>query len=271
MRGADSFAICAYSAKMETSPHAWSRPDYLSDVRDLDRNISTCVEQTEDKRVYGAFEQKHLHMRGADSFWSPWARVAVETSPHAWSRLLRVGQVRLCQGNISTCVEQTFSRCRHTFQSWKHLHMRGADHFISVPCGHCAGNISTCVEQTFIRYLSMRPNRKHLHMRGADLSVTLLHIITLETSPHAWSRRHRGRRGLNIIRNISTCVEQTLSSIASSDWQEKHLHMRGADSLFCKRKLEKVETSPHAWSRPPVRFVDRKSVGNISTCVEQTA
>lgn len=54
-------------------------------------------------------------------------KVTSETSPHAWSKLKEESDQWGFQRNISTCVEQT-SRSEHSRpQSWKHLHMRGAN------------------------------------------------------------------------------------------------------------------------------------------------
>ena len=95
------------STKTETSPHAWSRPSLFVAKCLMDRNISTCVEQTAYRSPYQPPVRKHLHMRGADFLSLSSIVTVVETSPHAWSRLLVSFFHRDCGGNISTCVEQT--------------------------------------------------------------------------------------------------------------------------------------------------------------------
>ena len=92
-------------------------------------------------------------------------------------------------------------------------------------------NISTCVEQTRTRNSLDRSTQKHLHMRGADPDK-LIHIrLIMETSPHAWSRPQSATDSDLAGRNISTCVEQTLSSNYYEERRRKHLHMRGADRM----------------------------------------
>ena len=49
-------------------------------------------------------------MRGADA--AIWASIErdLETSPHAWSRLIIHDNCARGEGNISTCVEQTYPK-----------------------------------------------------------------------------------------------------------------------------------------------------------------
>ena len=107
MRGADRNARAGVRYTEETSPHAWSRPLGSRTHDDIGRNISTCVEQTAPtcKMRYG--RKKHLHMRGADAVMMTTTQTAIETSPHAWSRLYFAKNLLVSVRNISTCVEQT--------------------------------------------------------------------------------------------------------------------------------------------------------------------
>ena len=111
-------------------------------------------------------------------------------------------------------------------------------------------NISTCVEQTF--WLCFN-----------DWYIS-------ETSPHAWSKLLLWRHGWREGRNISTCVEQTIFSSVNHLNIKKHLHMRGANFVQTILALLNEETSPHAWSKRIPCLIPFESVGNISTCVEQT-
>ena len=209
MRGADYISLAYDRIKKETSPHAWSRLWHIN--------------------FHSVFIKKHLHMRGADCASLLKFQGIMETSPHAWSR--RRQAVTECGpvGNISTCVEQTSSSRQALSTGKKHLHMRGADS--KYPNSRARmretsphawsrlrvlrvyhlypGNISTCVEQTYLRCEANTLTQKHLHMRGADRRCRQGRRHPSETSPHAWSRLC----GLNLlrllIRNISTCVEQT--------------------------------------------------------------
>ena len=107
MRGADVTIPSQLRTRTETSPHAWSRPRRHSTRPGLNRNISTCVEQTACKPSRGDTKKKHLHMRGADN-----------GTDNADLQKRR---------NISTCVEQTTITSFSTSLWRKHLHMRGAD------------------------------------------------------------------------------------------------------------------------------------------------
>ena len=168
MRGADLQIKPFCSGLIETSPHAWSRLLCHARRRMQGGNISTCVEQTSTHRQRPAPDQKHLHMRGADSRPECSSRSSQETSPHAWSRPNRGRSSITSARNISTCVEQTRFYGLLCMRHKKHLHMRGADmalgmitrmveetspHAWSRPFGlrkqlERFGNISTCVEQT---------------------------------------------------------------------------------------------------------------------------
>ena len=118
----------------------------------------------------------------------------------------------LAGGNISTCVEQIRSRGNSPFLSQKHLHMRGADFMLRLGLSVSDGNISTCVEQITQLCCILMMTWKHLHMRGADLAQRERSSTSGETSPHAWSRSAAGVEMVVVLGNISTCVEQIVTS-----------------------------------------------------------
>ena len=91
----------------------------------------------------------------------------------------------------------------------------------------------------------------------------------VETSPHAWSRSTGKVGEYDMMRNISTCVEQIPRLLMSASRAWKHLHMRGADYSPSPSFKAFTETSPHAWSRYIHRPRMGRCGGNISTCVEQ--
>ena len=157
---------------------------------------------------------------------------------------------RALHRNSSTCVEQTCSRRSHRRPGRKHLHMRGAN-LAKQPIRRLGGetsphawskpsvmgmyplvfrNISTCVEQTSSLSRTLPMSWKHLHMRGANSLSQLPSKISVETSPHAWSKLRRVRDSSMQMGNISTCVEQTQKLHQYQKQFEKHLHMRGANS-----------------------------------------
>ena len=112
MRGANLFCPGIFGPCVETSPHAWSKP--------------------EPTHEYLCEDWKHLHMRGANSYGHNYYIRGTETSPHAWSKPCRLVVARHKLGNISTCVEQTTLWSCRTHATWKHLHMRGANSALSL-------------------------------------------------------------------------------------------------------------------------------------------
>ena len=133
----------------------------------LPGNISTCVEQICFTSRFPESTEKHLHMRGADTYDPHDEFDEEETSPHAWSRCRHDLVIQLFMRNISTCVEQIAIKELEAKDNKKHLHMRGADtgaryagSIVRETSPHAwsrsmglhpwalqVGNISTCVEQ----------------------------------------------------------------------------------------------------------------------------
>ncbi len=111
----------------ETSPHAWSKPPSAAVIHSGRRNISTCVEQTSGGLGVLPVGGKHLHMRGANVVPKDSRAAVVETSPHAWSKLISYQYDISKSRNISTCVEQTQYYIISVIAYRKHLHMRGAN------------------------------------------------------------------------------------------------------------------------------------------------
>ena len=229
MRGANCRNSLIFPNRLETSPHAWSKHRIERILPGRFRNISTCVEQTQLRLSLGDLN--------------------LETSPHAWSKRRQATGMVHSVRNISTCVEQTVYTARKKNPSWKHLHMRGANiqQFLVMPgkvetsphawskrtrhpsSPGCPRNISTCVEQTCTRSAARARNS--------------------ETSPHAWSKLNKTREWKSRLRNISTCVEQTPLFQDGLQQNQKHLHMRGANTLDRNIRPPPWETSPHAWSK----------------------
>ena len=90
-------------------------------------------------------------------------------------------------------------------------------------------------------------------MRGANRTSRTRCPSSIETSPHAWSKPASVPTVTFECRNISTCVEQTMSYNQAERQIKKHLHMRGANLLLSGIVLMIIETSPHAWSKPDCR------------------
>ena len=71
-------------------------------------------------------------MRGANVSVAGMFMCEMETSPHAWSKLVVVASLSIAIRNISTCVEQTYLVSCLNDAVKKHLHMRGANSFQQV-------------------------------------------------------------------------------------------------------------------------------------------
>ena len=207
------------------------------------------MEQTSSQRKHPKSEQKHLHIRGADSRKIRSSLFPVETPPHTWSRL----QFKTPPGdvlrNTSTYVEQTEQRFNFEKTVQKHLHIRGADSNMAGLLVLCVetpphtwsrlvsnmlkraakGNTSTYVEQTVRTSDVCACGWKHLHIRGADHIDNGRRNTLGETPPHTWSRLVVFSVVFVWLGNTSTYVEQTslLRSNLCPVW--KHLHIRGAD------------------------------------------
>ena len=89
IRGENIQGILRKSPHVETSPHTWRKLYKALSQTEIRGNISTCVEKTYVHRTYTQSSRKHLHMRGENPEFVSDNRVIVETSPHAWRKLLR--------------------------------------------------------------------------------------------------------------------------------------------------------------------------------------
>ena len=127
IRGADHSQGRQGSPCRETSPHTWSRLTTFLAVSGDEGNISTYVEQTLLFRLLEPEGRKHLHIRGADALHPLPSLRILETSPHTWSRPIKLRDLGYGYGNISTYVEQTCAMPWASRLTKKHLHIRGAD------------------------------------------------------------------------------------------------------------------------------------------------
>ena len=125
MRGENLLTSYPVQAPSETSPHAWRKLTFRTDLHDKVGNISTCVEKTNLTNCNKVYLEKHLHMRGENAESVPIYWNTRETSPHAWRKLPVEFTPIDTTGNISTCVEKTFRKESGARSRWKHLHMRG--------------------------------------------------------------------------------------------------------------------------------------------------
>ena len=125
MRGENLLTSYPVQAPSETSPHAWRKLTFRTDLHDKVGNISTCVEKTNLTNCNKVYLEKHLHMRGENAESVPIYWNTRETSPHAWRKLPVEFTPIDTTGNISTCVEKTQNQSQRPEKGEKHLHMRG--------------------------------------------------------------------------------------------------------------------------------------------------
>ena len=103
------------------------------------------------------------------------------------------------------------------------------------------GNTSTYVEKTRIHHKRNIELQKHLHVRGEDLPPPVRETLFIETPPRTWRRRENLHRLGFTLRNTSTYVEKTDSSVGISADDEKHLHVRGEDSNILREKRQAAQ------------------------------
>ncbi len=131
-------------------------------------------------------------------------------------------------------------------------------------------NTSTCVEKTTLQSCRLRLCGKHLHVRGEDLDKVPETGTWLETPPRAWRRPDNELNQQIAHGNTSTCVEKTLSTVIQYKQDQKHLHVRGEDSVAGIGSVSRRETPPRAWRRQSSEVLTYMDSGNTSTCVEKT-
>ena len=214
---------------INTSPHAWRKPD--ADTRGTRQrgNTSTCVEKTRTSCLWWPHWEKHLHMRGENISSSNTIWAKLETSPHAWRKPPDMEIWSVKDRNISTCVEKTAPLRTYRLRRGKHLHMRGENipsvetwiqivetsphawrkQLLMLASHKVVRNISTCVEKTMPVCPSVCSLKKPLHMRGENFRLHIISSSSRETSPHAWRKHFIADSCISFKRNISTCVEKT--------------------------------------------------------------
>ncbi len=270
VRGADCSKISAGIGKNGSSPRAWSRQAVTKSKRRVTRFISTCVEQTYASLSVTSVSPVHLHVRGADLLPAVERGDDLGSSPRAWSRQPFDKFVERSVRFISTCVEQTVPGLLGLPGITVHLHVRGADLSSRSILALLRRFISTCVEQTNAAASDSMAAAVHLHVRGADLCSSCSLLPPSGSSPRAWSRLLQRSIRAGVNRFISTCVEQTESTVMVSSVIAVHLHVRGADLTISSPGERRSGSSPRAWSRRHSRGGGRVAHRFISTCVEQT-
>ncbi|SQI36100.1 Uncharacterised protein [Leminorella richardii] len=213
-----------------------------------------------------------------------------ETPPRTWRRLLQSSSSCSSGGNTSTYVEKTSPQTTPESGHRKHLHVRGEDQesFTSLLrltetpprtwrrptdrslIGGGLGNTSTYVEKTQPLHQECTFDKKHLHVRGEDAVPACQITLTSETPPRTWRRRRPTSRNIACTRNTSTYVEKTNVEGLRVSRAQKHLHVRGEDSVVWPNSAICWETPPRTWRRPSGVLSARLWLRNTSTYVEKT-
>ena len=173
--------------------------------------------------------EKHLHGRGEGINLLTPGQYVEETPPRTWRRRLgRLGKA-LGVGNTSTDVEKTHRHDPCFRITWKHLHGRGED--LTNQEAPIPGRETPprTWRRLAIRQIRRGGNEKHLHGRGEDLETFWLSGCLSETPPRTWRRPPFKVLAKTFLRNTSTDVEKTSSTMNSATSSKKHLHGRGED------------------------------------------
>ena len=162
-------------------------------------------------------------MRGEDEYQEASKKAKAETPPRAWGR------------HALPCSVQRNGETPP--RAWGRLN-RGE--LTKNP----TGNTPTCVGKTGGKKRVSVQNQKHPHVRGEDLPIEREKIITEETPPRAWGRRHAAPRNAKQQGNTPTCVGKTLGDNNEQLGVQKHPHVRGEDANDGKVTLMQVK-HPH--------------------------
>ena len=92
-------------------------------------------------------------------------------------------------------------------------------------------NTSTYVEKTVCAVFVIVDVKKHLHIRGENASSLFCLHSFQETPPHTWRKRSPSDCHGFAHGNTSTYVEKTCAAVFLILNTQKHLHIRGENSI----------------------------------------
>ena len=212
-----------------------------------------------------------------------------ETPPHTWRKYTPLDFKRFFTRNTSTYVEKIDDV--EPAHEWlqKHLHIRGENSSLTTTLpiiqetpphtwrkyrlgrSNCAAwrNTSTYVEKISPLKKLSAFLQKHLHIRGENTSATFSSVGIPETPPHTWRKFGLGFVGGQSVRNTSTYVEKICARFPRGAKSQKHLHIRGENSIVTLAALMTTETPPHTWRKCCRPISGKWPNGNTSTYVEK--
>ena len=131
------------------------------------------------------------------------------------------------------------------------------------------GNTSTYVEKMFFLVRLNIKRRKHLHIRGENSSEVQILNLWIETPPHTWRKSLAIKNAGLKCGNTSTYVEKIPSRLDHAHQSEKHLHIRGENSVTATTRSTGGETPPHTWRKSDFWEGVHCRLRNTSTYVEK--
>ena len=252
--------------------------------------ISACAEQTFPPRGFVRRPEDHLRVCGADNYRGAAPGGNMGSSPRVRSRPRRRGRLVAGHGIISACAEQTRTAPPFREVTWDHLRVCGADEGRDgARCNRSGSSprvrsrrrqhpvqrvgeriISACAEQTQRTVMTQFVSWDHLRVCGADVTVALLSLMVVGSSPRVRSRPARCRPGPLVHGIISACAEQTPPDPVSSAHAGDHLRVCGADIVTDWPSRIHTGSSPRVRSRRRPVVAVLRALGIISACAEQT-
>ena len=132
------------------------------------------------------------------------------------------------------------------------------------------GNTSACAEKTYTGGVVKDVREKHLRLRGENAPPPLQSATPRETPPLARRKPDHSSTSFLCLRNTSACAEKTVSADVSFAVAEKHLRLRGENSIVPPMEQAREETPPLARRKPGEKGAGGRGIRNTSACAEKT-
>ena len=172
---------------------------------------------------------------------------------------------------IPTCVGNTQTYLRGTWEGLVHPHVRGEHLPIPMPVASQDGSSPRAwgtllylpINRTFPRFIPTCVGNTGSQGSGGHLLIG--------SSPRAWGTLPLRPIACNEIRFIPTCVGNTGRLVPGSGGLSVHPHVRGEHFSYTRQVVRPGGSSPRAWGTPDRRTHASHSWRFIPTCVGNTA